>query len=78
MVPMEVGQDDVFDLFGINADSGQNIRGAYISGQVFEFRCPACQPQFRITEDQLGSKMTCPTPGCNTRLKINTFVVKRA
>ena len=39
------------------------------------FRCPACQNHFQITEDKLGSEMTCLTEGCNLRLKVNPFVI---
>ena len=46
-------------------------------GQGLVFRCPACQKEHPIEKEQLGAEMTCPTPGCGLRLKLNPFVIRR-
>jgi hypothetical protein len=40
-------------------------------------RCPACQHRFQIEKDSLGSEITCTREGCNTRLRINSFVIQQ-
>jgi WD40 repeat protein len=37
--------------------------------------CPACQTHNPITQTQLSTEFTCPTPGCGLCLKINPFVI---
>jgi len=44
--------------------------------QVLMLHCPACQAGHTIQEDQLNSELTCPTPGCGLRLKLNPFVIE--
>jgi WD40 repeat protein len=39
-------------------------------------RCPSCQQDHPISQDQLGQEMICPTPGCDLQLKLNPFVVE--
>ena len=41
-------------------------------------RCPACQKEHPIKEEQLGCEMNCPTPGCGLWLKINPFTIGQA
>jgi WD40 repeat protein len=38
-------------------------------------RCPACKREHAVTERNLGTEFTCPTPECGLRLKLNPFVV---
>ena len=38
--------------------------------------CPACQHRFQIVKERLGSEITCPKEGCNTRLRVNSFVIR--
>jgi WD40 repeat protein len=64
----------LLDLVGITFDS--IFVTAHQVGQNFGIRCPACQKDHSIKEQQLGSEMTCPTPGCGLRLKFNPFVVQ--
>jgi WD40 repeat protein len=44
--------------------------------QELFLRCPACQKEHSMKEEQLGHEMTCPTPDCGLRLKINPFTIK--
>ena len=45
------------------------------TGQRIEVHCPACQSKLHITEDKLGSEMTCAMEGCGLKMKINPFVI---
>ncbi len=64
----------VIELVGVV--SGPIIVTAIDAGQGTELRCPACQQHLPIRENQPGSEMTCPTPGCGLRLKLNPFVTR--
>jgi WD40 repeat protein len=35
--------------------------------------CPACGRSFTVMEQQLGQPVTCPTPECSARLRLNPF-----
>ena len=63
----------LLDLVGI--DYQPIIVTAANRKQCHEVRCPACQHQLHITENQLGSVVTCPTEACGLELKINPFVI---
>lgn len=71
------GWGDVFyliDLVGI--EYGPIIVTPADRGQGLTVRCPACQKEHPIQDKQLGHEMTCPTPGCGLRLKINPFTIE--
>lgn len=40
-------------------------------------RCPRCQKDHKVQQDQLGKSMTCPTQNCNLVLKLNSFVIQK-
>jgi WD40 repeat protein len=40
-------------------------------------RCPACQSDHAVERAGLGSDVVCPTEGCNTRLRVNSFVIQQ-
>ncbi len=63
----------ILDLVGI--DYGPIILTAIRKKLGQSVRCPACQQEHPIKQEQLGSELTCPTPGCGLRLKINPFVI---
>lgn len=46
--------------------------------QHFVVRCPACQREHLVKQDQLGREMTCPAPGCGLKLKLNLFVINKS
>ncbi len=45
-------------------------------GQKLKVHCPVCQQVHTLKRNQPGSELICPTPGCDTRLKPNTFVTR--
>ena len=64
------------DLVGI--EYGPIILTATDQTNGLGVRCPSCQTRHPITQTELGTELTCPTPGCGLRLKINPFVIKMA
>lgn len=44
-------------------------------GQHPAVRCPACQQEHRVSGEQLGGELICPTAGCGLRLKLNPFAI---
>ena len=43
--------------------------------KALTIRCPACQKEHSINDDQLGCAMICPTTDCSVQLKINPFTI---
>jgi NACHT domain- and WD repeat-containing protein len=39
--------------------------------------CPVCNKTSHLEKGLLDKEITCPQEGCNTRLKVNPFVIKR-
>jgi WD40 repeat protein len=66
----------ILDLVGVTY--GPIIVTVHQDGQNLVFQCPACQQEHAISQEQLGSEMTCPTADCGLQLKLNTFVIKCA
>ena len=50
-------------------------RKQWIKHELF-MRCPACQQEHPVEEKQLGSDLTCPTPGCGIRIRLNPFTIQ--
>lgn len=40
-------------------------------------RCPFCLEHLPLEEGWLGQVIDCPRPGCNGRMRLNPFVVRR-
>ena len=63
---------------------GRKIKPIYMTAHLHKkrwekkliIRCPACQQSHPISQGQLGSEITCPTPSCGLRLKINPFTIE--
>jgi hypothetical protein len=78
--PIVVGWDEsgsllLFDLKGI--PYGPIVVTAFRKYLSLEARCPACQHGFSLEEDKLGSEVTCPNPGCSTRMKVNPSIIQK-
>jgi hypothetical protein len=43
---------------------------------ALSFRCPACQQEHPLKQEQLGSELTCPTAGCGLRMRLNPFTIQ--
>jgi hypothetical protein len=54
------------------------ILTAIIRAEKLIVRCPACQQDHPISQEHLGSEISCPSPDCSLQLKINPFVTKMA
>ena len=39
-------------------------------------RCPACRQEHAVKQEQLGSELTCPSPGCGLRMRLNPFTIQ--
>jgi hypothetical protein len=48
------------------------------SGAGLSVYCPVCNKTSPIHNDTLNTEIICPQEGCNTRLKLNPFVIKRS
>jgi len=48
------------------------------SGAGLSVYCPVCNKTSPIHKDTLNTEIICPQEGCNTRLKLNPFVIKRS
>jgi len=48
------------------------------SGAGFSVYCPICNKTSSLRKESLDTEITCPQQGCDTQLKINPFVIKRA
>jgi WD40 repeat protein len=68
------GSLTLIDLIGINF--GPIIITPVDHGDGPILRCPACQQGHILHQDQLGNEMTCPTSGCDLKLKINPFIIQ--
>jgi hypothetical protein len=55
---------------------GPIIVTAHERSGTLTVRCPACFEWHPIERGQLGQIITCPSPGCETRLRINPFVLE--
>jgi WD40 repeat protein len=64
----------VFDLVGI--EYGPLVVTAFERGGGPILRCPACFHEHAAESEWLGDVITCPTEGCDQRLRVNSFVVK--
>jgi hypothetical protein len=51
---------------------------AFDAGEGLSVYCPLCNKTSPLDKSLLDKEITCPQPGCNTRLKINPFVINRA
>jgi WD40 repeat protein len=61
----------------VGLDLGSLVVTAAAQGHELRVRCPACQHRFQIEREQLGNETTCRQDGCNTRLRINPFVIQQ-
>jgi hypothetical protein len=48
------------------------------SGAGLSVYCPVCNKTSPLSKEMLDTEITCPQPGCTTRLKVNPFVIKRS
>jgi len=48
------------------------------SGAGLSVYCPVCNKTSPIKKESLDKEITCPQKGCNTRLKLNSFVINRS
>jgi hypothetical protein len=62
----------------VGIDLGSLVVTAAVHDHELTVRCPACHHRFRLEENSLGTEISCPQEGCNTRLKLNPFVIKRS
>jgi hypothetical protein len=51
---------------------------AFDAGKGLSVYCPVCNKTSALSKELLDTEITCPQPGCSTRLKINPFVINRA
>ena len=63
------------DLVGIPL--GPLVVTAVDLGNGPAVRCPACFELHPLQKEWLGRELECPGPACDTRLRINPFVVRR-
>ncbi len=76
-------QDDIRRLLaaadGEAAESGGRapliVTARRAKGKLSVF-CPACGNTAEVGEQSLGQTISCPQPGCQTRLKLNPFVIE--
>ena len=61
----------------VGIDLGPLVVTAAAHDHELTVRCPACQHRFQIEKERLGSEITCPQEGCNTRLRVNSFVIQQ-
>ena len=62
------------DLVGI--ELGPIIVTAFDDGGQLTVQCPACRVEMPVDEGQLGELLSCQTPDCDTRLRLNPFVMQ--
>ena len=62
----------------VGIEFGPLVVSAAMQERTLFVRCPACRQRFPIDKEGLGSEITCPQPGCNTRLQVNPFLIKPA
>ena len=65
----------VYRLEIIGLDYGPVICTAVEGSEGLSVLCPLCRQRLLIKKESLGGEMTCPKEGCNTRLKINAFLI---
>jgi len=71
-------QDDFEFTLGTDSGRAPLIVTALDSGTGLSIYCPVCNKTSPIKKKELNSEITCPYKGCNTRLKINSFVIQRS
>ena len=79
-------QDDfegALDAMPGDGESGSGDRSPLIvtavdSGAGLSVYCPVCNKTSPVSRELLDTEITCPQKGCDTRLKINLFVINRS
>jgi hypothetical protein len=61
----------------VGIELGPIVVTATERGPELMVRCPACQSDHPVERAGIGSDLTCSTQGCNTRLRINSFVIQQ-
>jgi len=61
------------DVVGIAL--GPLVVTAVDDGGRLMIRCPACWVEVPVDEGRLGELLSCQTPDCDTRLRLNPFVM---
>ena len=59
----------------VGIDLGPLLVTAAEAGGTLTVRCPACRQPLLLDFDQLGSRTTCPRPGCDSELQVNPFSI---
>lgn len=66
-------------LYGVGGDEAGRaplIRTAEESGGVLRVYCPVCNQKSEINQEDLGQVITCPQEKCDTKLKLNDFIIQ--
>lgn len=63
-------------LHPVGIPFGPVILTAVNHNRALVVRCPACQQEHPMHQEQLGTYLACPTPSCGLQLKINPFVIQ--
>jgi WD40 repeat protein len=78
-LPYLVCGDDTGSLYGITLFDfiqGSQIVTVYEKGDRLIINCPACRQEQAVSPQQLGNELTCPTPGCGLRMRLNPFTIQ--
>jgi WD40 repeat protein len=67
------GNFHLLDLYSIGY--GPIVVTAADQGGGLAVHCPACRQQHRLDDARLGEVIHCPTPSCDLRLRVNSFVL---
>ena len=59
-------------------DGSPLIVTAVDSGAGFSVYYPVCNKTSSLRKESLDTEITCPREDCNTRLKVNPFVINRS
>jgi len=65
----------VHDVEIVGLAYGPLIVTAAQKGQLLEVHCPSCRTIIQIEKGVPGNAITCPQADCQTRLKVNSFVI---
>ena len=73
----ELALNTFFGGGGMSASSAPLIRTAEESGEMLKVYCPVCNYKSEISREMLGQVITCPQAQCKTKLKLNTFTIRK-
>ena len=77
LLVIQIGQDFERNLLLSKPANIQVVAAGRNSNTGLSVHCPVCSKTSPVEKKALGTEITCPQAGCNTRLRVNSFVIQQ-